>query len=173
MVRYWIIAPYDSTEKNLFDTAWKYDIKNKTIAVGWMALGDILKIQSKDDLRKKYNEIYPDVKPSSATRDINTIWSFYHDILPGDKIIARRGTKKMIGIRTVTRKAFYNEDMGKERIPDEHYYSNFIKVEWENKIIDFDGIAFSFYTMYEITPNKYNSLLNGKTSEEDEEITEG
>jgi hypothetical protein len=41
MKRYWVIAPYDSTQTQIFNKAWEYDLKNGTIAVGWKDLGDV------------------------------------------------------------------------------------------------------------------------------------
>jgi len=38
--RYWVIAPYDSTYSDIFEKAWKYDLTNGTIAIGWDELGD-------------------------------------------------------------------------------------------------------------------------------------
>jgi len=43
MVRYWIIAPYDSKNLDIFEVAWDYDVKNNRIAIGWNDLGDISK----------------------------------------------------------------------------------------------------------------------------------
>ncbi|MCX6821929.1 MAG: PDDEXK nuclease domain-containing protein [Candidatus Aenigmarchaeota archaeon] len=172
MVRYWIIAPYDSTERKYFDKAWNYDLNNNTIAVGWRKLGDISQYKSKEEIRKKFEQIYPNDNPSSITRDVNTIWSFYHDISIGDIIIARQGRKKIINIGQVTRTAYHNESKGKERTPIGNCYPNFIGVGWEGKNIEFDRMAFSFYTMYEIQESRFQELLKGKVSTDEDETPE-
>ncbi|MCD6573165.1 MAG: DUF1016 family protein [Thermoplasmata archaeon] len=162
MRRYWVIAPYDSTKPEIFEKAWEYDLREGTIAIGWWELGDISNL-SKEELISKYREVYG----KEDMRDINAIWKFYHEISPGDIIIARRGTKRIIGKGTVKTTAFYNEEMGKERVSyAEDFYPNFIRVEWEEKDIEFDKIVFSFYTIYELPEEKYNSLIEGKLIEE-------
>ena len=40
MPRYWVIAPCDSKKVELFETAWAYDLRHGTIAVGWTELGE-------------------------------------------------------------------------------------------------------------------------------------
>lgn len=172
-----VIAPYTSKKTKIFEKVWKYDVQNSTIAVGWLELGDISRFKSKDELRRSYKEVYPEEKnPSTITRDINTIWRFYHDIEPGDKIIARRGRKIILGIGTVQdpKKVYFEPEEGKERIDNltDRYYPNIIKVNWDDKKIEFDKQVFSFYTMYEIPEEKYNNLVQGKVPEEAEEKIE-
>ena len=172
MERYWVITPYDSTQPQIFERAWEYDLANGTIAVGWKDLGDISEIKEKSELESKYREVRgDDVAQSAITRDVNAIWRFHHEISPGDVVIARRGTKKIIGIGTVIGSPFYDEDKGRERVAGlpEHFYSRFIPVKWEKKEIEFDRIVFSFYTIYEISEEKYRTLTEEKT---DTEITE-
>jgi len=169
MGKYWVIAPYDSIKTKIFERVWEYDLKNGTIAIGWKDLGDVSQMKSKGELRQKYMEVYGDEK--NLTRDCNSIWSFYNEISLGDVIIARRGTKKIIGIGTVTRTPFYDEEKGKERVASltDHFFSNFINVKWEEKAIKFDKIVFSFYTIYKISKEKYQSLTKGTPPEEREE----
>jgi len=171
MVRYWVIAPYDSRQGEIFDKAWEYDLREGTIAVGWSKLKNISDM-TKPELKSKFEEIYS----KEITRDINTLWRFFHEISPNDIIIARRGTKRIIGIGRVIAAAFYNVDDGKERVAHstEKYYSNFIKVQWDKtEEIYFEQIVFSFYTMYEIDKEKYLSLIGEQPIEEaSEELPE-
>ena len=170
MRRYWVIAPYDSTKTQVFERVWDYDLKNETIAIGWGSLGDVSQM-SMSELSQKFRELWGE---KGLTRDCNSIWRFYHEITPGDIIVARRGTKKMIGIGTVTGTAFYDEEKGKQRVGDPNYsfYPNFVKVKWEEKEIEFDKIIFSFYTIYEIPEEKYSSLIERKPPEGVEEGVE-
>lgn len=160
--RYWVIAPYDSTKTQIFEKVWEYDLSNGTIAVGWKELGDVSGM-SKSELESKYKEVYGKID----NKDINAIWGFYHEISIGDIIIARKGRKKIIGIGTVISKPFYNEEMGKERVAylTEDFYPNFLRVKWEEKEIEFDKQVFSMYSPYEISEEKYYSLLEGEIEE--------
>lgn len=163
MSRYWIIAPYNSTIPQVFDKAWEYDLQNGTIAIGWTDLGDTCKL-SKPELRSKYTKTYGDnISKSSVSKDVNALWRFYHEVLPGDIVIARRGTKKIIGIGTVTGGAFYDREKGRERVANltDDIYANFIPVRWNEKEIAFDKIVFSFFTIYEIPDERYQRLVEG------------
>lgn len=61
MARIWIIAPYDSGNAELFDTAWAFDLEHNTIALGWSEMGDISQL-SRDDLERAYRKTYPEQK---------------------------------------------------------------------------------------------------------------
>jgi len=115
---------------------------------------------SRDELAQKYRLVYGHSRNES--RDCNTLWRFYNDIVPGDIIIARRGTKKVVGIGLVTGPAFHDEQKGRERVgnlTDLYYYPNLIAAKWEAKEIPFDKAEFAFYTMYEIPEERYQELI--------------
>jgi restriction system protein len=176
MTSYWVISPYDSSRPQIFDKAWKYDLENGTIALGWRELGDISDIENKSELEARYRKAYGDDVPQQVvTRDVNSLWTFRHGIPPGDKVIARHGTKRLIGIGTVTGQPFYDEEKGQERVENltEDFYSRFLTVNWEEREeIEFEQIVFSFYTIYEIPEEKYRDLIQEEgPSEESDGLT--
>ena len=162
MTRYWIIAPYNSKISKIFELAWDYDVKNGTIAIGWNELGNISKF-SKAQIRSKIVEVYSEKGESwikhNITRLTNAVWNFYNVIEVGDIIIARMGTKKLIGIGEVVGDAYHSLEEGALRTPntDDVYY-NFIKVKWEARSIDYENSIFSIFTIYEIDTEKFNEL---------------
>lgn len=161
MARIWIITPYDSEYADLFDIAWAYDLEHNTIAVGWSEMGDISHL-SREDLENVYKKTYSDRKTKAViTKDLNALWTFYHEIHEGDVIVARRGRKRILAIGKVVGSPFYDETKGRERLGGKavDYYTNFMPVAWDNKNIDFDRQVFSFYTIYEISEEKLKSLL--------------
>ncbi len=158
MKRYWVIAPYDSTKSDLFDHAWRYDLENGTIAVGWRSMGDITGL-SREEFKRRYDDTH-----GKNTRQFEGgFWRFHHEIRIGDRIIARRGLKRIIGVGEVTGTAFYDVDMGKDRVgDDEEYYANFLRVTWEEKDISFEKQVFSRITVYEIDESKFSTLMRGE-----------
>lgn len=171
-MRYWVIAPCDSQRQAIFDKAWEYDKQNGTIAIGWRGLGDISKV-SRDELNQAYQRTYGPEAATSETRTCNLLWRFFHEILPGDRVIARRGRKRIVGIGTVTGSAFYDEAKAIDRVDrlSDHWYPNFISVHWETTTeIDLGTIALSMSTMYEIPEEKFRSLAEGSIGEEQEEL---
>ncbi len=180
-MRYWVIAPYDSRETDIWEKVWQYDILKGVIAIGWVNLGNISALDE-TKLREAVSKTYPREANESRgcnTRIFNSMWHFWHDIQIGDVIVARKGTKRIAAIGTVTRTAFYNEEMGYESVgkrTDAYYFSNFIGIQWHKspRDVEFEKPVFSFQTIYEIPKAKYDALLKGGTPEEpdEEEIEE-
>jgi predicted Mrr-cat superfamily restriction endonuclease len=105
--RYWIIAPYHSTLPGIWDRVWQLDLTNGVISIGWKELGDVSG-HSESDLKAAIEHTYPNESPANVTRAFNMIWSFYHEINPGDIVVARRGRKKIAAVGTVTSRAYYH-----------------------------------------------------------------
>jgi hypothetical protein len=170
MPRYWIVAPYDSTDIQIFEKAWRYDLENRTTAIGWKKLGDVSRL-GESELREKIREAYPDGDENYIFR---CIWSFYNVISPGDIVIARRGRRKIVGEGVVNKTGFYNTRMAMDRVGSsvEDFYPNFIAVEeWKKKEIEFNGIVFSYWAIYEIPEERYHALTEGREANPPSEDT--
>ncbi len=164
MINYWIIAPYNSEDPENFENAWNYDVNNNTIAIGWKELGDISK-DAWDQIYEKVHDRYKEKGDSwlkkQAKKITNAVWHFYHNIKSGDIIIARRGTKKIIGKGEVKGAPYYSTEEGKKRTPlTDDFYSNFLKVKWTPINIDLGAEFFSRITIYKTDQEKYNKFMN-------------
>ena len=133
MARIWAIAPYNYDKPERFDEAWGYCQRNGVIAIGWHLLGDLsgksraqIMLLYQDEPEYRYN---PETgNESSGYRSLQRFW---HDIEIGDRVIARAGRKKIVGLGVVTGKPLFNGARGKEMLQcDPH--PNFIGVSWEN-----------------------------------------
>lgn len=159
MRRYWIVAPVESENPDLFDKVWQFDLANNLISIGWTALGDVSNM-SRQDLAKAVASAYPE-KPAPARGLItNMMWNFYHEIVPGDLIIARRGLKILAGIGRAVRPAFYAP--GKNPLIP---YANCLEVSWQeeprNKV--FKKVVFPMPTVIEWPEEQFQNLLGGST----------
>ncbi len=158
MPRYWVIAPVESKPVDHFDEVWQFDLANNFISIGWYDLGDVSKM-SRDDLRDAVASVYPDKPPGAKGLIANMFWNFYHEIVPGDFVIARRGRKTLAGVGKVIQSGFYAE--GKN--PAETWHANFLKVEWQdqprNKV--FPGVVFPMHTLAELSDVEYRNFLEG------------
>ena len=178
MTRYWVIAPYDSTNSKVWDRVWLYDLTNGVIAIGWRELGDTSACDEKG-LKALIDSKYGDKNTGWRTWSFNSMWRFWHEIKAGDVIIARKGTKRIAGIGIVTRTAFYDSSIGYERVGrlTDDYYSNLIGVQWHDSPRDkgFDKPVFSFQAIYEISEARYRALAEEDFSalaDTDEEVEE-
>jgi hypothetical protein len=41
MSRYWVIAPVEAKNPQLFDNVWQFDLANNLISIGWSEVGNI------------------------------------------------------------------------------------------------------------------------------------
>jgi len=89
------------------------------------------------------------------------LWDFYHSVEPGDIVVARRGTKRIAAVGTVVRKAYYERAKNAAVMGPENTYPNHIDVQWNeiprNK--EFANAVFGMQTLYEISEEKYHSLI--------------
>ena len=93
-VRYWKVAPGRR--------AWNWEAcrDGGFIAIGWDELGDLTGL-SKSEFETRRDELvarHDDWTSAGA----NQVWTFSHIIQQGDRIVANRGIKEVLGIGTVS-----------------------------------------------------------------------
>lgn len=157
MPRYWVIAPVESKPTELFDKVWQFDLANGLISIGWQNLGDVSRM-NRDDLTQVVASTFPD-KPQQTKGLIgNMLWSFYHEIRPGDFIIARRGRKTLAAVGEVTEAAVHTPG----RNPA-HGHKGFLKVTWQEQPRDkaFPTVVFPMHTLAELSREQFDSFLEG------------
>ena len=157
MSRYWIIAPYENNDT--YESVWKYDLANGCISIGWHEIGDPSKL-SRDELRAAVAKAFPNKPPRTHTLIVNMMWSFYHEISPGDVIVARQGKSIVASVGDVTQPATYTPKMNASIS-----HPNFLGVTWraEPTKKQFDRPVFQIRTVIETTKDKLDdlSLLEG------------
>ncbi len=145
-IRYWKIAPGQGA------TFWEENRQSGIIAIGWGQAGDPRAHNSREALaqflakRFSYNE-------QEARANVRQVWSFLHEIKPGDIIVANQGQSKVVGRGEVLGPAEYRKDRGE--------YGNCLPVRWfdttEREIIMRQTSWFT--TVQEIRPDVYKDLF--------------
>lgn len=161
MTKYWVISPHNLARPE-WEKAWQYDLSHNTIAIGWRELGDVSSYD-RDQLEKAFKEKWPGAKKGGISYFVNAMWNFWHEIQVGDIVIARKGTKQLAAIGTVTKTAFYDPEKGKDRVgSDDHYLPNFIGVEWRDspRDIRFNEIVFAFSAIYKTDKDGYDKIMS-------------
>ena len=102
IVRYWLYAPGEDA------SMWEEFYERGVMGLGSAALGDLSVYTSKQEVRERMLEVYPDY--GRQTNDILAAWQFTKEMKPGDIIFAKRGTKEIIGRGIVTGEYFYDSD---------------------------------------------------------------
>jgi restriction system protein len=166
MTRYWVIAPFESKNPEIFDKVWQFDFANNVISIGWSEIGDVSKM-SKESLAKAVATTYPDKPPPTQSLFTNMLWSFYHEISFSDVIIARRGRKILAGVGKVTQEGFYEPGKNPNLASPDNAHPHFLGIEWSDQPRGkvFDEIVFPMHTIYEIGEEQYRSLVEGSVAD--------
>jgi restriction system protein len=144
-------------DAELFDKVWQFDLANNLISIGWSELGDISKM-SREALSEAVAKAYPDRAKGLIS---NVLWAFYHEISPGDFVLAQRGRKILVAVGKVVRAAFYDLGRNPNLKPPGYTHQNFIEVEWQENPRDkvFQNIVFPMQTLTKISGDQYRKLV--------------
>lgn len=162
MPRYWVIAPVESAKPELFDKVWQFDLANNVISIGWSQVDDISKM-SREALSGAVGTAFPDKPPSTKGLIANMLWAFFHDISPGDTVIARRGRKILAAVGTVVQTSVYALGRNPFLASQDYAHHNFLEVEWHEQPRDkvFPTVVFPMHTLAELSEDHYHNLLQG------------
>ncbi len=157
MPRYWVMAPVESKPQNLFDAVWQFDRDQNVISIGWSELGDITSM-TRGELAQSVAATYPDKPLQTKGLYTNMLWAFYHEMLPGDYVIARRGRKTLAGVGRIAGPATY--------APGRNSYvghPGFLDVAWQDQPRDkpFSTIVFPMHTLAEFSEEQFRSVVEG------------
>lgn len=115
--QYWTFSPGEDAER------WEEFYQKGLMAIGWDEMGDLRLFKSKEDIRLKLQELWPN--NSDKKNDAHACWQFVHDIAPGDVIIAKQGSTKLLGFGRV--EDIYEFDNARP------HYKHVRKVKWHAK----------------------------------------
>jgi len=158
MTRYWVMAPVEAHPSEVFERVWQFDLANNLISLGFSGLGDVSKMD-RGQLAAVLGTTYPDKPPATQSLIANMFWAFYHEMKPGDLIIARRGRKTLAGVGRVTGTGTYSP--GKCPI---HGHPNYLAVEWQLAPRDktFPGVVFPMHTLSALSEETFRSFAEAQ-----------
>ncbi len=153
-------------QENLF-------LPKNIIGIGWEEMGDIKSAgDSRDDIKKKYAEVYPDATTGSIATCVGMLYRFVYEVQVGDYVVYPSKANRKINIGIVEGD-YYHET-------DENLYSNRRKVKW---LKSFPRTDFSQGALYEVGSaltffqvknyaDEYLAALEGKKAALDTSIDE-
>jgi restriction system protein len=152
------MAPIESHPSEVFEKVWQFDLANNLISFGFSKLGDVSKM-NREELAAVVGAKYPDKPPATQSLIANMFWAFYHEMSPGDFVIARRGRKTLAGVGRVSGQAVYSP--GRSPI---HGHSNFLAVAWQAAPRDrtFPGVVFPMHTLAELPEESFRNFEGGQ-----------
>ena len=156
-IRYWLYSPGNDAED------WEEQYNNGIIAIGKDAIGDLKVFKSKEEMRKKMQEIIAPQK--NPTQSANTSWQFVHVMKPGDIVFAKKGRQTIIGRGIVS--GDYKFDSN--RI----HHKNIRNIQWTHKkTCNFSEELFAMKTLTNITNDSelIKKIENSFNNNEDNEV---
>lgn len=137
-VRYWLYSPGNDAED------WEEQYKIGIIAIGKDAIGDLSVFKSKEEMRKKMQEIINPQKDFSQSANVS--WQFANVMKPGDIVYARKGLHKIISRGVVI--GDYEFDISRK------HHKNIHKIKWTHTgDWDYPDTQASRLTLTDLTPH--------------------
>ena len=156
MVRYWVIPPTGYDDKEEFQRTWKYDRENGLISIGFGWKGGDATSLTFEEIASWYLDALG--HPESGTT-LHQVFKFWNDIKRGDRIVARAGRKRLVGVGTVQDSPFYDPDRMKGVRPD---FQSHLPVQWDDIAEkEFPQIVFGMQTIYELDEARFKELVDG------------
>jgi 5-methylcytosine-specific restriction protein B len=118
--KYWKVAPGEQGR------LWDECRDGGYMCVGWDQIGDLSLFDTEDDFHNAFAAAYSDEyngHKSAITRKSKELWRL-REIVEGDKIIANRGTREILGLGTVTAAKYQYR-------PERAEYKHTINVDWD------------------------------------------
>ena len=138
---YWLYAPGRGA------CMWEEFYERGVMALSWGDLGDLSVCASKEDVRKRMLETYPDY--GRQTNDIHAAWQFAKEMKPGDIVFVKKGRSEILGRGVVAGDYVYDPDGGE--------YPHLREVSWKRQGSWRSDQQFAMKTLTEITD--YPDLL--------------
>ncbi len=139
---------------------WEDCLANGYIRVGWDEMGDLREFENRDQFNARfadqYSAFYKGYGPTISQKAAE-VWTLT-ELVPGDLVIANKGTGRVVGIGTVS-------DRGYEKRTDLGEYTHTVGVTWdEAQARDIDPIKrWAFKTVAPVSPAEYQQILKGRT----------
>lgn len=155
-----------TTQENLF-------LPNNIIGIGWEEMGDIKCAgDNRDDIKKKYAEIYPDATSGLIATCVGMLYRFVYEVQIGDYVVYPSKADRKINIGVIE-SDYYNDST-------DNKYTQRRKVKW---LKSFPRTDFSQGALYEVGSaltffqvknyaDEYLAALEGKKASLDTSIDE-
>lgn len=102
-------------------------IENNMVAIGWVKIGQPDNNISRDELLKKVEKTWPELKNSQRAKFVSTVFRYLSEIKVGDRVVSYDSGKRIYNVGTIESNPFYDESL----IPE---LPRCRKVKWEGAV---------------------------------------
>jgi 5-methylcytosine-specific restriction protein B len=140
---------------------WDDCLTNSYIRVGWDEVGDLSEFETRTQFDARFSDEY--LQPVyggnlAKTREkAGELWTLT-ELVPGDIVIANRGTSRVVGIGTVNDRRYEKRD-------DLGEYTHTVGIDWQpDSARDIDPIKrWAFKTVAPVAGAEYTRIKKGRT----------
>jgi len=144
------------------------------VAIGWHKMGNLTNVHSQGDLKKKYIETYPEVKPGKVGNAVAVIYKFRSVLEVGDRVITYDPGNREYLVGSIESEYIYSTEEI-ENCP------NIRKVNWEGRVARDSlsvtsrnslGSTLTLFTVNSDVWQEFEALLKGGVIPEEIESTD-
>ena len=142
--RYWKIAPGQGAK---FWDDWR---ENSYISVGWAGFGEVSQ-HSREQFMTHAKEVENSM-PGHKSGGADMVWRFAKEMKPGDRIIANKGQRQVVGIGTIDGEYEFHEG---EKYPHRR------RVRWDDTSVRAINVPGFIQTLIELDKKKFDAIVKG------------
>lgn len=142
--RYWKIAPGQGAK---YWDDWR---ENSYIAIGWNGFGKV----TQDD-RQAFMTHAKDVEKRIAghkSGGAEMVWRFAREMKPGDRVVANKGQRQVVGIGTIEGEYEFHEDAE---------FAHQRRVVWDDTEVRAIDVPGFIKTLIELDKDKFDTIVSG------------
>jgi len=161
--RYWVISPFNSNYPGAWQRVWDFDLAHGIISIGWREVGNPTSL-TEPQLAARILRSYSGETMRSAKLGAGMLYKFCQAVEPGHIVIARRGVKRIAGIGSVVRAAYYDPGLAITAFEPDHTdiaYPTHLTIKWRRSLRnkEFPAVVFTHKSIYEISEEKFRTLV--------------
>jgi restriction system protein len=86
-------------------------LNNGIAAIGWTKLPDLSDIKSKEELKSRFDQVYPGKKKKSKANEVGQVWTFIHRMEEGDLVVLPSKFSASVAIGKIKGPYEYRKDL--------------------------------------------------------------
>ena len=152
-----------------------FEQKN-VVAIGWEKMGDLSLLKTREDFKKRYEQVYPDTKPGAIPVSAGQLFRFVREMKIGDIVIFPLKGSAEIWLGRVTGEFKYDSSLSYPQLRSVEWLKKLPRTTFSQGALYEIGSAMSFFQVKNYA-DEFQAALEGKAApapsaeEEDEAIS--
>jgi len=152
-----------------------FEQKN-VVAIAWENMGDLAQLKTREDFKKKYEQVYPNAKPGAIPVSAGQLYRFVREMRVGDIVIFPLKRSAEIRLGRVTGEFQYDPSLSYPQFRTVEWLKKFPRTQFSQGALYEIGSAMSFFQVKNYA-DEFQAALEGKAApapsveEEDEAIS--